>query len=40
VIERTGRSVSAGSAADTRAKVNVSAVIAGIFTSIKRAYRI
>src|ERR1700729_2930197 len=30
VIERTGRSVSMGPAADTRDKANVSAVIAGI----------
>jgi hypothetical protein len=33
VIERTGRSVSAGSAGETRGKVNVSAVIAGIYAS-------
>jgi hypothetical protein len=35
VIERTGRSVSVGPAADTRGKANVSAVIAGICTSLR-----
>jgi hypothetical protein len=30
VIDRTGRSVSVGAGADTRAKVNASAVIAGM----------